>query len=595
MALEELQRRKSRRHLDTFFPDEGPYRRELYQRHLEFFRAGREHHERLFLAANRIGKALKHGTDVATPTGWRPIEALAVGDDVIAGDGSVTRVVGVYPQGEKPLYRLTFDVGDAVTCCGEHLWKYRHPRARYPYRQSHGAKQANPFYGEWTVGSTERIMNAVGCEPIPRMRVVMPTCQPWAIPAQPVPLDPYLVGVLIGDGGIKQCVNLTSADQEIVDAVALALPGGVSLIKRPGADPYAYAISKPGGHGHLVPGELRGNSVLDALRGLGLMGCGSAQKFVPEGYKINAPDVRLAVLQGLMDTDGYISRSGAMEFSSISRKLADDVAFLVHSLGGKVSIEQRQTHYTHKGERRAGQPSYRVRIRLNVCPFRLARKAERWNPRHNTADRVLHLIEPSGVGLATCIEVEHESHTFVTAHGIVTHNTESAGGYETTLHLTGMYPPWWDGWRCSHPISAWAAGASNETTRDIIQAKLTGGVQWDGNRKGVKGTGLIPGELIGQIAWKQGVNDLIDTVQVKHVSGGWSTLGLKSYQQGRKSFEGTEKDWIWLDEECPEDVYSECLIRTMTTNGRVVLTFTPLEGLTPLVLSFLPGGKVLET
>lgn len=166
--------------------------------------------------------------------------------------------------------------------------------------------------------------------------------------------------------------------------------------------------------------------------------------------------------------------------------------------------------------------------------------------------------------------------------------TEGAGGYETALHLTGEYPDWWDGKRFDRPVKWWAAGKTNETTRDIVQAKLFGPIAFEGQRKTVAGTGLIPGNNIGAITWKQGVSDLIDTVKVRHKSGGWSVLGLKSYQQGRGSFEGTEQDGIWLDEEPPADIYGECLIRTATTDGLVMLTFTPLEGLSATVMSFLP-------
>lgn len=164
------------------------------------------------------------------------------------------------------------------------------------------------------------------------------------------------------------------------------------------------------------------------------------------------------------------------------------------------------------------------------------------------------------------------------------------GGFEDACHLTGEYPHWWEGRRFDRPTSGWAAGKTNETTRDIIQAKLLGPVTWNGSSKGVAGTGIIPGELIGDITWKQGVADLVDTVQVKHKpTGQWSVLGLKSYQQGRGAFEGTEKDFIHLDEEPPADIYGECLIRTATTGGIVLITFTPLEGLSEVVLSFLPA------
>lgn len=165
--------------------------------------------------------------------------------------------------------------------------------------------------------------------------------------------------------------------------------------------------------------------------------------------------------------------------------------------------------------------------------------------------------------------------------------TFSLGGYETACHLTGEYPHWWKGKRFDRPIRAWAAGKTNETTRDIVQDTLLGKIS-NAGKKGFTGTGVVPGKAIGAITWKQGVSDLADTVKIRHISGGWSTLGFKSYQQGRGSFEGTAQHVIWLDEEAPEDVYGECLIRTATTNGIVMLTFTPLEGLTPVVLGFLP-------
>lgn len=165
-----------------------------------------------------------------------------------------------------------------------------------------------------------------------------------------------------------------------------------------------------------------------------------------------------------------------------------------------------------------------------------------------------------------------------------------SGSFETTCHLTGLYPKWWDGRRFDHPIRAWAAGKTNETSRDIVQTELLGAVlpAAKGRNKGFSGTGMIPGRLINGVTWKQGVQDFADTVKIKHASGGFSTLGMKSFQQGRGSFEGTAQHLIWLDEECPIEVYGECLIRTATTKGVIILTFTPLEGLTETVLQFMP-------
>lgn len=171
--------------------------------------------------------------------------------------------------------------------------------------------------------------------------------------------------------------------------------------------------------------------------------------------------------------------------------------------------------------------------------------------------------------------------------------TFGMGGYEVACHLTGRYPAWWEGKRFRHPIRAWACGKTNETTRDIVQNVLLGDIAYDGSRKVMDGSGMIPRDAIdrgqGGTTWKQGVSDLVDTVRIKHVQGGWSKLGLKSYQQGRGSFEGVAQHVIWDDEEPPLDVWSEQLIRLATTKGILLLTFTPLEGMSEVVQQFLPA------
>lgn len=166
--------------------------------------------------------------------------------------------------------------------------------------------------------------------------------------------------------------------------------------------------------------------------------------------------------------------------------------------------------------------------------------------------------------------------------------TEGVGGYELTLHLTGEYPAWWTGRRWSRPVKWWAAGDTAKTVRDILQAKLLGP---PGNPEKM-GTGLIPQANIIHTTPKAGVPEAIETVHVRHASGGTSVLQLKSFDQGREVFQGTEQDGVWLDEEPPLDIYIECVIRTMTTNGLVMCTFTPLEGLSETVLHFLPDGSL---
>lgn len=158
--------------------------------------------------------------------------------------------------------------------------------------------------------------------------------------------------------------------------------------------------------------------------------------------------------------------------------------------------------------------------------------------------------------------------------------------YETTLHLTGQYPAWWSGRRFTHPVEWWAASDTGETTRDILQLEFLGKVDH-------MGTGMIPRDaIIGEPSRRRGVSDAIDTVRVRHISGGESNLSFKSYDQGREKFQGTKKHGISLDEEPDMGVYTECLTRLMATvpgeeDGIMLCTFTPLKGMSAVVLSFL--------
>lgn len=158
--------------------------------------------------------------------------------------------------------------------------------------------------------------------------------------------------------------------------------------------------------------------------------------------------------------------------------------------------------------------------------------------------------------------------------------------YETTLHLTGDYPPWWNGRVYKTPVDWWAASDTGETTRDILQLEFMGPIDHIG-------TGMIPKDcIIGDPTRRRGVADAIDTVRVRHVSGGVSTLAFKSYDQGREKFQGTKKHGITLDEEPDMGVFTECLTRIMSTtpgeqDGSMICTFTPLKGMSAVVLMFL--------
>lgn len=158
-----------------------------------------------------------------------------------------------------------------------------------------------------------------------------------------------------------------------------------------------------------------------------------------------------------------------------------------------------------------------------------------------------------------------------------------AGGFEVAMHLTGLYPDWWDGRRFVEPTKWWAAGVTGESTRDNPQRVLVGPPQ----RESEWGTGSIPGDLIVSSQRARGVPDALDSVVVKHVSGGESVVAFKSYEKGREKWQGETLHGVWFDEEPPTDIYTEGMTRTNATGGIVMITFTPLLGMSEVVRMFL--------
>lgn len=173
----------------------------------------------------------------------------------------------------------------------------------------------------------------------------------------------------------------------------------------------------------------------------------------------------------------------------------------------------------------------------------------------------------------------HRERCFLAANRVG--KTEGVGAYEVVTHATGAYPSWWIGRRFNKAVKVWAAGDTSKTVREIIQDKLLG-------PPGSYGTGMIPSESLAKTTAKAGIAEAVDTIYVRSRFGGTSQIVLKSYDQRREAFQGTEQDVIWLDEEPPMDIYVECLMRTLTTDGLVLLTFTPLLGQTELIESFMP-------
>ena len=193
-----------------------------------------------------------------------------------------------------------------------------------------------------------------------------------------------------------------------------------------------------------------------------------------------------------------------------------------------------------------------------------------------TSERKLYLFKPE----PKQAEIMNSINRVIGVLGGNRSGKSECGGAWAATHATGLYPDDWKGIRHPGPTDGWAAGITNETTRDIIQDKLLGNIRTS------FGTGFIPKDLIVDHTMKPGVKDAVETIYVRHASGGISTIGLKSMEQGPSKFMGTEKHWIWLDEEPDKDgyqIFSECKMRTMTVkNGQVLITYTPLNGMSEL-------------
>ncbi|MER8938716.1 terminase family protein [Mesorhizobium sp. M0915] len=168
-----------------------------------------------------------------------------------------------------------------------------------------------------------------------------------------------------------------------------------------------------------------------------------------------------------------------------------------------------------------------------------------------------------------------------------------AGGAEWAMHLTGRYPDWWQGKVFPKPVAMWAAGLTGESTRDTVQKMLVGQPE----RRDAWGTGMIPGDAFAETYLARGIPNALDSIVVKHGGGGdlqsgRSILGFKSYEKGREKWQGPTLDGVWFDEEPPPDIYSEGLTRTNATGGITMITFTPLLGMSEVVLMFLTADQV---
>lgn len=355
-----------------------------------------------------LGKAQPLTSNVLTPYGFIKMKDVYIGCPVSTPDGSISSVEAIYPQGIRPVYKITFNDGYSTECDEEHLWTVR----------DHNHRRRN---SGWMVKSLKELISA-GIEQKNSPSRISSGRKPvlkWEIPITNAVVQsgcyciipPYVMGVLIGDGSLTNnhvCFSTPDMDEFIVDKVKSYLPEGLKIWnnRKPNCPQYFITQTR----------STKKNPWLKEIEKLGL-NVKSVNKFIPEIYQHLSAESRLQLLRGLMDTDGSCHKNRSV-YHSLSFQLAKDVVSLVQSLGGLANINTYNRFYENKGL------EYQVCISLNECPFSLPRKSAQW--RKKTISRFIQKIEFLRNDHTQCIKIKHSDELYITDNYIVTHNTAQA-------------------------------------------------------------------------------------------------------------------------------------------------------------------------
>jgi phosphate starvation-inducible protein PhoH and related proteins len=398
------------------------------------------------------GRAQPVFTKVLTPKGFRPIGELRVGDPVIGSDGCPTLVAGVYPQGFKQIYRVYTQDGSSTLASEDHLW------AVYTRADRCRGKPAR-------VLQTKEMIGNLRAAHYHRYELPLLTA-PVSFDPRPMPLDPYALGLLLGDGcfSCRATPTFATTDPQLAQSLERLIPG-IELRQKSDVD---YVINPVGQPGEVITIE---NPVTGAMRRLGLAGTKSDTKFIPEDYLFNSPDVRLAVLQGLLDSDGgpvaQQGRTCRIQFTTVSDRLCNGVVFVVQSLGGVVYQRLARGRRVYD---RSDAHILDIRLPEGVVPFRLARKAAKYDATGGGRPmRFIHRIEAAGTEEAVCIKVAAADSLYVTEDFLLTHNTLNDAfiildeAQNTTAEQMKMF------------LTRLGFGSKIVVTGDVTQVDLPGG------------------------------------------------------------------------------------------------------------------------
>jgi hypothetical protein len=358
-----------------------------------------------------VGKGHLLTSLILTPKGYVKMGDSKVGDEVIGKNGKPTILTGIFPLGKVQCYKVTFSDGSSTEVSDEHLWNVQTINYRNKYPE------------KWdTVVTKDIIDNLYNYRG--DYQYSIPMVDTVEFTEQSLPIHPYLLGALLGDGGLSiGSIMFSNPEKDIIEKIKAFLPDTVEL-KNTGDDK-DWRISRKATSGE--------NPFLSELRKLGLVGTLSNTKFIPQNYLYNSAENRLELLRGLIDTDGYIKtddvkKGCTVQFTTVSPQLRDGVKFLVQSFGGTCIIHEKLPHYTHNGESKTGQLAYTLSIRMpeNIIPVSSEKHLKKFEPKTKYQPiRFIQSIEDIGFHEAQCIKVAAEDELYVCQDFIVTHNTLS--------------------------------------------------------------------------------------------------------------------------------------------------------------------------
>ena len=369
--------------------------------------------------SRRLGKALRNDELLRYVGEWKPIGQAKVGDEIYGADGKLTKITHVFPQGKIKTYRVNFSDGRSVVCCDEHLWYvYDYQASKYktlPLKEILNSKIT--FVRKRKPNDTEDLIRSVN-------NFYIPVCKPMDFPEVSLPIDPYLLGLWLGDGCTGKPV-IVSNDEETKNYLYDF------------AEKNSYLIHTLDNLHFYIKEKVKNNNnrLLDNLSDLGIR----YDKRIPSIYLNSSKEQRLELLKGLMDTDGYCSNDGSISFCQSKKNLMEDVRSLALSLGIHCYIKEKTTNYTLSNGELATTEI--LTLFTDEIIFNLTRKKERQKVLNNNKRKhvaITSVIE-EGLEEATCIKVDNEDKLFVTSDYIVTHNSVFASSYigrSATIHQT---------------------------------------------------------------------------------------------------------------------------------------------------------------